>query len=117
MLTQILQIRRLLDQAINLHLIIQLLTRPKVLTRELLFDARQDLQSSCVLHFLGFCFVGWRDAGSVPIAHHRAHVSDVAHDGLAALGRVVGFGWGVAAVAETPGQEGVVYELVDVSIT
>ena len=44
-----------------------------------------------------------------------AHVADVAHDRLAALGWVVGFRRGVATVAETPGKEGVVNELVDVS--
>lgn len=38
-LTQILQIRRLLDQTINLHLVIQLFARPKIFTRKLLLDA------------------------------------------------------------------------------
>jgi len=51
----------------------------------------------------------------MPVAHQRAHLGDVAHDRLAALGWVVGFRRGVATVAETPGKEGVVNELVDVS--
>ena len=53
----------------------------------------------------------------MPVAHQRAHFGDVAHahDRLAALGWIVGFRRGVATVAETPGKEGVVDELVDVS--
>jgi hypothetical protein len=115
MLTQVLEVRSLLDQAIDLHLEVQLLAGPKVFARELLLDARQDLQRPCVLYFLGFRFVRGRDAGAMPVAHQRAHFGDVAHDRLAALGWVVGFRRRVATVAETPGKEGVVDELVDVS--
>jgi hypothetical protein len=115
MLTQVLEVRSLLDQAIDLHLEVQLLAGPKVFARELLLDARQDLQRPCVLYFLGFRLVRGRDAGAMPVAHQRAHLGDVAHDRLAALGWVVGFRRRVATVAETPGKEGVVDELVDVS--
>jgi hypothetical protein len=106
MLTQVLEVRSLLDQAIDLHLEVQLLAGPKVFARELLLDARQDLQRPCVRG---------RDAGAMPVAHQRAHLGDVAHDRLAALGWVVGFRRRVATVAETPGKEGVVDELVNVS--
>jgi hypothetical protein len=51
----------------------------------------------------------------MPVAHQRAHLGDVAHDRLAALGWVVGFRRRVATVAETPGKKGVVDELVNVS--
>lgn len=39
MLTQILQVGRLLDQAIDLHLVVQLLAGPEVFTSQLLLDA------------------------------------------------------------------------------
>jgi hypothetical protein len=43
MLAQVLEVRRFLDQPIDLHLVVQLLTRPKVFTGQLLLDTRQDL--------------------------------------------------------------------------
>lgn len=58
MLTQILQIRRLLDQPLDLILHHQLLTRSKIPTRQLLLDTRQHLQRARVLHLFGFRVVG-----------------------------------------------------------
>ncbi len=92
MLTKVLKIRRLLDQTINLLKVIKFLAGPEILARQLLLDARQDLQRARVLNFFCFGLVGRRDARSVPTAHQRTHVADVAHDGLATLGGIVGFG-------------------------
>jgi hypothetical protein len=120
-LTQVLQIRRFLDQAINLALGPQLLSRPEILSGELLLDSRQDLQRTRVLHLLGILLVVLRgsDAGAVARAtddtgHLVAgcvEVCGVAHDGLAAFAWVVWFEGGGVAVIEAPGEEGVVYEL------
>lgn len=107
MLTQILQIRRLLNQPINLHIGIQLLSGPKVSARKFLLDATKHLQRARILDFLGLCVVGRRDGRAVPraAACHGAHFGGggVAHDGLAAFRGEVGFGRGFTAVAEAPG--------------
>ena len=57
MLTQVLQICRLLDQPIDLHLRTQFFSLAKVLTCQLLLDTGQDLQCPCILHFLGIDIV------------------------------------------------------------
>jgi len=114
MLTKILQIRRLLNQPINLHLCPQLLALPEILTRQLLLNTTEDLQGTCILHFLGVDVVvlgrsnGGAVAGATDDAGHLVGVVGVGvrgvgdHDGLAAFGGVVGFGGGVAVV-EAPG--------------
>lgn len=117
MLTKVLQVRRLLDQPVDLVLHIQLLARLEVAARQLLLDAGQNLQRARVLHFLGLGIVGRGcDAGPVPTraADHGAHVFGP-NDGLASLGGERRLRWGFA-VAEAPGEEGIVDELLCVSI-
>jgi hypothetical protein len=109
MLTQIFQIRRLLNQAINLTLRPQLFTRPEVLSGKLLLNSAQHLQRTRILHFLGILFVILRgsDAGAMARSTDNTIGSgdggSVAHDGLAALGRVVWLEGGGVAVVEAPG--------------
>jgi hypothetical protein len=114
MLTQVFQIRRLLDEAIDLHLRAQLLTFTKVLARQLLLDAREDLQGAGILHFLCVDVVvlrgsdGGAVAGAADDAGHLVRIVGVGvggvgdHDGLPAFRGVVWFGRGVAVV-EAPG--------------
>jgi hypothetical protein len=131
MLTQILQVRRLLDQPINLRWHIQLVTPtntvPKVPTGQLLLDPRQHLQSARVLDLLCLGLVDGlrRDRRAVAGAagNERGGCEGIcrgggeggggrhADDRGAALRGEVGFGRGVAG-AEAPGKKGVVDELV-----
>lgn len=115
MLTQILQIRRLFDEAIDLIIAVEFLTRSEIFTGEFLFDAAEDLEGTSVLHLLGIGVVvsGRRDARAMTgAADYRGEFCGVAaHDGLSAFRGIVGFWRGFAAVAETPGQEGIVDEL------
>jgi len=114
MLTKILQIRRLLNQPINLHLSPQLLSFTKVLTRQLLLNTAENLQGACILHFLCVDVVvlgrsnGRAVAGATHDAGHLVGIVGVGvcgvgdHDGLAAFGGVVWLRGGVAVV-EAPG--------------
>jgi hypothetical protein len=126
MLTQILQIRRLLNQPIHLRHNPQLLPRigTKVPTRQLFLYSAQHHDRPRILHLLGLSLVCRRpksvsrvvgsDAGAVARAREgREVVRGVdfgADDGLAAFRGEVWFVRGFA-VAEAPGEEGVVDEL------
>ena len=119
-LAQILQIRRLFDKPINLYLGWQIFTLAKVSASQLLLDPTQHLQRPRILHFLGIDVVvlGRRNRGPVTGAADDAghlmvcrRVHGIAHDGLAALRRVVWFRWRSITVVEAPRQEGIMYEL------
>lgn len=97
MLTQVLQVRSLFDEPVDLIVAVKLLSRSEVFARELLLDTTKDLKRPCILNFLRLYIVGrgWGDTGAMTgPADHGGEFSGVGtHDGLPALGRVVGF-WG-----------------------
>lgn len=106
MLTQVLQVRGLPNQPRHLPNDLQLLSWASISTRKLLLYPRKHLQCASILHLLGLDVIGRRrNTRAVARSKRRDGVCGcgvhVAHDGLAAFGGEVGFGWG-GSVVETP---------------